>query len=47
MFGGTLPVNGELCGGETFEVELIDAVLRCSLQHRYDVHNPRSQVKRL
>lgn len=39
MFCGTLPVRGELAGGEVFEIELIDPVLDRSLRHRYEVRN--------
>jgi hypothetical protein len=36
MFCGTLPVIGTLAGGERFEVELEDPVLKRSLRHGYD-----------
>ena len=38
MFCGTLPVRGEIGGGERFEIELHDPVKRRSLKHEYAVH---------
>ncbi|MGH9384971.1 MAG: DUF2848 family protein, partial [Vicinamibacterales bacterium] len=35
MFCGTLPVNGEIAGGERFEIELEDPERQRSLQHTY------------
>lgn len=35
MFGGTLPVQGEIGGGERFEIELHDPVGNRSLRHQY------------
>ena len=35
--GGTLPVNGEIGGGERFEIELEDPRLTRKLQHAYAV----------
>jgi hypothetical protein len=35
MFCGTLPVHGEIAGGERFEIELIDPVKKRSLRHEY------------
>jgi uncharacterized protein DUF2848 len=37
MFCGTLAVQGEIGGGERFEIELADPVKRRRLQHAYDV----------
>jgi hypothetical protein len=37
MFCGTQAVIGELGGGEAFEVELHDPVLRRSIRHAYRV----------
>ena len=37
MFGGTLPVIGELTGAPRFEIELEDPVLGRKLSHAYDV----------
>jgi hypothetical protein len=39
MFCGTLPVNGEIAGGEKFAVELHDPVCGRRLQHEYRVHS--------
>ncbi len=35
MFCGTLTVQGEIGGGEAFEIELIDPVRKRALKHRY------------
>jgi len=35
MFCGTLPVHGEIGGGEDFEIELHDPVCKRSLRHHY------------
>jgi len=35
MFGGTLPVEGTIGGGEHFEIELHDPVSKRSLRHQY------------
>jgi hypothetical protein len=35
MFCGTLVVQGEIGGGETFEIEMIDPVRQRSLKHEY------------
>lgn len=37
MFCGTLPVHGQIGGGERFEIELHDPVRDCSLRHEYAV----------
>jgi len=37
MFCGTLPVRGEIGGGERFEIELHDPVTGRSLRHEYAV----------
>jgi hypothetical protein len=37
MFCGTLPVRGALRGGQRFELELEDPVMRRSLRHAYQV----------
>lgn len=37
MFCGTLPVRGEIGGGERFEIELHDPVKGRSLKHEYEV----------
>jgi len=37
MFCGTLGVQGELAGGEKFEIELIDPVRQRSLTHAYTI----------
>jgi len=37
MFGGTLPVQGTIGGGERFEVELHDPVGERSLRHEYAI----------
>jgi uncharacterized protein DUF2848 len=37
MFCGTLPVQGEIGGGERFEIELHDAARNRSLRHEYAV----------
>lgn len=37
MFCGTLAVQGEIGGGERFEIELADPVKRRRLRHAYDV----------
>jgi len=37
MFCGTLPVNGEIRGGDRFEIELEDPVLQRALRHSYRV----------
>jgi Protein of unknown function (DUF2848) len=37
MYGGTLPVHGEVCGGERFEIELEDPRLTRKLRHAYAV----------
>ena len=37
MFCGTLPVRGEIGGGERFEIELLDPVKGRSLRHEYAV----------
>jgi hypothetical protein len=39
MFCGTLTVEGEIGGGEKFEVELIDPVRRGSLTHEYTIQS--------
>jgi Protein of unknown function (DUF2848) len=39
MYCGTLPVNGELGGGERFEIELEDRTLGRTLQHAYTVRH--------
>jgi hypothetical protein len=39
MYCGTLPVNGELGGGERFEIELHDSKLNRTLQHAYTVRH--------
>jgi hypothetical protein len=39
MFCGTLPVNGEIGGGERFEIELHDPVKNRSLKHAYAIHS--------
>ncbi|MGH8435326.1 MAG: DUF2848 domain-containing protein [Pseudomonas sp.] len=39
MFCGTLPVNGEIRGGELFEIEFEDPVLHRALRHSYRVRN--------
>ncbi len=39
MFCGTLPVLGEIGGGERFEIELEDPRRHRALQHAYDVHS--------
>ena len=38
MFGGTLPVQGSIGGGERFEIELADPERRRVLWHAYYVH---------
>lgn len=38
MFCGTLPVEGDIAGGEQFRVELIDPVGGRSLRHEYTIH---------
>jgi hypothetical protein len=37
MFCGTLPVNGEIGGGERFEIEMIDPARNRRLHHEYGV----------
>jgi hypothetical protein len=37
MYGGTLPVVGEIGGGERFEIELEDPRLKRTLHHAYGV----------
>jgi hypothetical protein len=39
MFCGTLPVNGEIGGGERFEIELHDPVKNRSLKHAYAIRS--------
>jgi Protein of unknown function (DUF2848) len=39
MFCGTLPVQGEIAGGEAFEIEMIDPVRNRRLHHRYSVRS--------
>jgi len=39
MYCGTLPVIGEISGGEVFEVELEDPVRKRSLKHAYRIRN--------
>jgi hypothetical protein len=39
MFCGTLPVIGDIGGGELFEVELVDPVRGRTLTHRYGVRS--------
>jgi hypothetical protein len=39
MFCGTLPVQGEIAGGETFEIELVDADRHQRLHHEYRVRS--------
>jgi hypothetical protein len=39
MFCGTLPSQGEIAGGERFEIELIDPVHNRRLHHEYRVRS--------
>jgi hypothetical protein len=39
MFGGTLPVMEGISGGERFEMELEDPVLKRSLEHAYGIRS--------
>jgi hypothetical protein len=39
MFCGTLPAIGEIAGGETFEIELVDPVRNQRLRHEYSVRS--------
>jgi Protein of unknown function (DUF2848) len=39
MYGGTLPVLGEMSGGERFEIELEDPVRKRSLKHAYYIRS--------
>jgi hypothetical protein len=39
MFCGTLPVVGNIAGGERFEIELVDPVKKRNLKHEYATRN--------
>lgn len=39
MFGGTLPVIGRVSGGERFDIELDDPILRRQLSHSYSIRS--------
>ena len=41
MFCGTLAVEGQIGGGEKFEIELIDPVRPGNLTHEYTIHSLR------
>jgi hypothetical protein len=39
MFCGTLPAIGEIAGGDTFEIELVDPVRNRRLHHKYSIRS--------
>ena len=42
LFGGTIPVIGDIAGGGRFEIELHDPIRVCAIRHAYDVEQLES-----
>ena len=44
LFGGTIPVIGDIAGGERFEIELHDPVRARAIRHAYDIEQLPSRA---